>query len=115
MNEKPLAHFFLRMAIASVFIYAAVASFINPNNWIGYFPSFLQQLVPPSLLLNLFSIYELGLSAWLLLGKKPFFAAVLAMLTLSGIIIFNLTQIDIVFRDLAIIFAALSLAIYTRK
>lgn len=115
MNQKAFAFFLLRSAIASVFVYAAISSFVTPDNWIGYFPLFLRHLIPQSLLLTFFSIYELILAVWLLTGKLTFFAALLAAVTLSGIIVFNIDQLDIVFRDLAIILAALSLATFTYK
>lgn len=115
MNQKIFAFSLLRSAIASVFVYAAIASFVTPDNWIGYFPLFLRHLIPQSLLLTFFSVYELVLAIWLLTGKYTFFAAILAAVTLSGIIVFNIDQLDIVFRDLAIILAALSLATFTYK
>src|SRR5579863_2998872 len=115
MNQKTLAFSLLRCAIASVFAYAAIASFITPDNWIGYFPLFLRHIIPQSLLLTGFSVYELTLAVWLLTGKFTFFAAILAAVTLSGIIIFNIDQLDIVFRDFTIILAALSLAVFTYK
>ncbi|HWY79849.1 MAG TPA: DoxX family membrane protein [Candidatus Sulfotelmatobacter sp.] len=115
MNQKKLAFLFLRAAIASVFAYAAIASLITPDNWIGFFPIFLRHLIPQQILLGGFSFYEIILAVCLALGKFTFFAAILAALTLSGIIVFNFSQIDIVFRDLAIILSALSLATFTYK
>jgi uncharacterized membrane protein YphA (DoxX/SURF4 family) len=115
MKYNRLAFFFLRAAIASVFAYAAIGSFLTPDNWIGFFPSFLRQLVPQPLLLSGFSVYELFLAVWLLSGKYTFYAAILAALTLSGIIVFNYDQLDIIFRDFAIILSAISLAIFTYK
>lgn len=115
MNQKTFAFFLLRSAIASVFVYAAIASFVTPDNWIGYFPLFLRHIIPQSMLLTVFSVYELILAVWLLGGKFIFFAAVLAAVTLSGIIIFNIDQLDIVFRDFTVILAALSLAVFTYK
>lgn len=105
----------LRAAIASVFAYAAVASFISPDNWIGYFPIFLRHAIPQNILLNGFSVYELLLAVLLLWGKFTFYAAILAALTLCGIMVFNSDQLDIIFRDFAIILSAASLAVFTYK
>jgi hypothetical protein len=113
MNQKGLAFFLLRAAIASVFAYAAVASFITPDNWIGYFPVFLRHAVPQNILLSGFSVYELLLAIWLLWGKFSFYSAILSALTFCGIIIFNSDQLDIVFRDFAIILSAASLAVFS--
>ena len=115
MNQKTVAIFLLRAAIASVFFYAAIASFITPDNWVGYFPIFLRHMIPQGLLLPGFSVYELALAMWLLSGKYIFYAAILACITLLGIIIFNIDQLDIVFRDFAIILSAASLAVFSYK
>ena len=115
MKQKNIAFFLLRMAIASVFAYAAISSFITPDNWIGYFPPFLQHLIPQQLLLTGFSLYELLLAVWLLSGFQIFFASVLAALTLVGIIVANFSELDILFRDFAIILSSLSLAVFSYK
>jgi len=115
MKQNNLALFILRTAIASVFAYAAISSFITPDNWIGYFPSFLRHLIPQNILLTGFSIYELALAVWLLSGKFTFFAALLSVLTLTGIIVVNFDQLDILFRDFAIILSAVSLAVFSYK
>jgi uncharacterized membrane protein YphA (DoxX/SURF4 family) len=111
MNNAKWVIILLRVSIASVFLYAAVASLVTPENWIGYFPNFLRDLFPTTLLLIGFSIYEILLCVWLLIPWKTFYAAGLASATLAGIIITNIGLFDIVFRDLAILGAALALAV----
>ncbi len=103
----------LRLSIASVFLYAAIASTLAPYNWIGYIPQFLRNIFPGNILLGFFSLYELVLSVWILSRKKTFYAAILAAATLIGIIVSNISQADILFRDFAIFFAALALAVAT--
>lgn len=115
MNNPKLVVFFLKLSIASVFIYASIAATLQPNNWIGYLPQFARSLAPASLLLLGFSFYQITLSLWLLSGWKTFYAAVLAALTLLAIMGVNLGQIDILFRDVAIFFAALALASSQKK
>ncbi|MBU6141740.1 hypothetical protein KGO95_01295 [Patescibacteria group bacterium] len=104
------ASFLLRIGLASVFLYAAVASFIEPDAWIGYLPVFLRHIFPANLLLAGFSTYQIVLSLWLLTGKRAFYAALLSALTLVGIIVANIGALDIIFRDFAILFASLALA-----
>src|SRR6185437_8291279 len=104
-NEK-LVRLLLRIGLASVFLYAAVAATLQPQNWIWYFPAFLRNLLPQQILLGGFSLYQLLLSIWLLTGRRIFYAAMLTSLTTLGIIVANLSVIDIVFRDVAIFFAA---------
>lgn len=111
MQNSKLGIFILRVGIASVFLYAAVASFLEPQNWIGYLPQFLRNLFPANILLVTFSIYEIILSLWLIWGQKAFYSAILSAATLTGIIIVNLGALDIVFRDIAILFASIALAV----
>lgn len=113
MKYRGLVSILLRVGVALAFLYAASASFVTPTSWIGYFPEFLRRLVPAEILLPLFSIYEVLLAFWLLLGKKTVYAAGLAALSLSTIVIFNLGALDIVFRDVPIIFAVMALGVLT--
>ena len=112
VNERThLVSFLLRVGIAVVFLYAAIASFLEPTSWIGYLPGFMsaQKVVPVTTILSAFSLYQLLLAGWVLSGKKTLWAGLLAAATLGAIIITNINQLDIVFRDVAIFFAALAL------
>lgn len=111
MDKEKIVFIFLRLGLAFVLIYAAVSATINPVNWIGYFPQFLKNFVPDSLLLPLFSFIEIFLGLWFIWGKKLFFPSIISALAMAGIIIFNLNQMDIVFRDVSIMLTALSLAV----
>ena len=70
----------------------------------------MRWIIPDTTLLNLFGIYELGIGLWILSGKKIFIPSALAALNLFGIVLFNLSQLDIVFRDVSIALVALALA-----
>jgi len=113
MKNYKLALFLLRLGIASVFLYAAIAAYLEPQNWIGYIPQFFRNIFPANVLLMLFGAYQIILSLWLLWGKKIFWASLLSILTFIAIIIANIWSLDIVFRDIAILFAAFSLAVLT--
>lgn len=104
----------LRLGIGFVFIYAAVSSFLEPLNWVGFFPQFLRSLVPENILLPAFSLYELVIGLWLLVGKNLFAVSFLAAVSLLGIVLFNLGSFDILFRDLGLFFAALALVFMSR-
>src|SRR6266700_3466912 len=108
MQNLKAVHFLLQISIASVFLYAAIAATLQPQNWIWYFPQFIQNIFPPQLLLGGFSLYQVLLSVWILSGKKTFCAASLASLTFLGIISANFTVLDVLFRDFAIFFASLA-------
>src|SRR5476649_1308116 len=111
MNNQRFVFFLLRLSIGSVFLYAAIAATLEPFNWIGYIPQFAQAIVPGHILLLGFSLFQLLLAVWILSGWKSFYSASLASITLIGIIVANIGEIDILFRDFAIFFAAIALAI----
>ena len=110
-----LVSLLLRVGLAFVFFYAAIGSFLAPDSWLGFFPPFLRNIFPPNLLLTGFSVYEILLGLWLLWGRYAFYSASLAVLTLLGIIIPNLGALDIIFRDVGLLFAALGLAVLNYK
>ena len=118
MNETKkeiLVSLSLRVGLAFAFFYAAISSFITPQNWIGFFPTFLRNIVPQSFLLTFFSIYEIVLGLWLLSNKKTFYVAVLSAISLFFITVLNWTAMEIVFRDVSILFMAVALAILSKN
>lgn len=112
MNTK-LASLFLRAGLFSAFSYAAVASFSDPAAWIGFFPAILRENVSGNALLFGFSGYELLLCVGFMTTRFTPYAAFLAGATLLGIILFNIGAFDLIFRDLAIFFAAAALFVLT--
>lgn len=106
---------FLRLGLATIFLYAAVSSFLAPEEWVGYFPQFLRDMVSPDILLPVFSIYELLLAAWLLSGLYVQYAALLSAATLAGIVVSNFQLFAITFRDIALIFASIALFFEARR
>ena len=113
-NRNALVSFFLRAGLAVVFLYAGIASLISPENWVGFIPQFIQNNFPSSILLILFSVYEISIGLWLLSNKKIFYASILSSATMLLIIIFNFSVFDVVFRDIAILFMAISLVILSK-
>ena len=111
MNNGKLVSILLRIGIAITFLYAALGTTLHPNDWIWFFPKFLRDSVPHPLLLTGFSIYEVVLGVWLIVGWRTMYTAALAGITLLGIIFSNLSTIDIVFRDFAIFFADAALVV----
>lgn len=115
MNKQTLAVFFLKISLAVVFLYAAISSFIEPQNWSGYIPAFVKAIIPVSIFLMGFSIVEIALAAWLLSGKFTRAAAIISSILLFSIIVFNTSLLEILFRDIAIFFAAIALAILSKN
>ena len=114
MSKQKIALILLRFGLAFVFFYAAIASYLSPNNWIGFFPMFVKNILPSQFLLTTFSFYELALGFWLISGKWPVISAGLAAASILGIIVFNFGAMDIIFRDTGLLFAALALVFLSR-
>lgn len=109
-GNNMLASLLLRLGLASVLLYASVASFMSPQDWIGYLPHFLtNHFSGHLLLLRGFSVYEIGLAVWLLTGVYLRYAAIVAALTFTGIIFTNLALLAITFRDITMVFASVAL------
>ncbi len=102
----------LQFAIAFAFLYPPISALKEPDAWIGYFPAFVQSLpIPELVLLHVFGLMEFIIGVWLLSGKNIFYPALASALILTLIVIFNLSQMDVVFRDISLILAALALAL----
>ena len=104
-----LTSLLLRLGLAGVFFYAAVAATLTPDNWIGYLPGFVASSAYGYTALHAFSAVQVVIALWLLSGKKPVWSGSVSALTMVAIVIQNITILDIVFRDVAIFFMAASL------
>ena len=104
------AHLLLRIGAAFAFLYPPVAALLDPVSWLAYFPSFIRDLpIPPDVLLHGFGVIEVIIALWILSGKNIFIPSTLATLMLLGIVLFNWSQLDVLFRDLSL--AALTAAL----
>lgn len=101
----------LRIGLAFVFLYPAIDSFLVPQAWIGYFPAFMHGIVPDMVLLSAWAIVEIIIALWVLWGKYLFIPTALATIMLVLIVVFNISLLEIVFRDLGLATIALTLAI----
>ena len=110
MQHGKTVSLLLRIGIAFTFFYAATQTMLHPDDWIWFFPTFLRDLIPHQLLLTGFSLYEILLGILLLTGWQLLYSASLVAVTVLGIILFNLADPDIIFRDVAIFFTAVALA-----
>lgn len=107
--NKNLAETILRWGLAFVFFYAAIAGLLKPEDWIGYFPQFLRNALPSNLFSSAFSVYEIILATFLFWGRKLFWVSLLAAVTFAASIVSNIGVLDIVFRDVGLLMAALAL------
>lgn len=105
----------LRIGVAFSFLYPPFDALRNPDSWIGYFPKFLHGTFPDAVLLHGFGILEVTIALWILSGKKIFWPSLVAALMLVAIVITNLNNFEVLFRDLSITAMALSLAVGARS
>ena len=114
-NKNILISFLLRSGLAIAFFYAGISSFLNPTNWIGFVPNFLGVIISKEIFLMVFSIFEILLGIGLLFDYKTFTLSILSSITLFLILFGNIMNLDILFRDIAILFMALALIALSYK
>ena len=109
--------YLVRIGFAFAFCYAAIAGFITPDNWVGWIPGFAQDLSPFGAegTLMLFGVGEIVLALWLITGVREAVALTVSGALFLGIALMNLGAMDIVFRDIALGFAAFGTAIMSRR
>ncbi|MBI3114835.1 MAG: DoxX family membrane protein [Candidatus Harrisonbacteria bacterium] len=113
MSKITNARWLLRIAFAFAFFYVALASIKNPEAWIVWLPQFAVRLspVPPQLLMDIMAFGQIALGLWLLYGRRLRWSAGVAAVFLFSIAVFNLSAMEIVFRDISLGLAALALAV----
>lgn len=112
MPNIRLVSFILRAGLGVVFLFAAIDAFLSPEIWKSYIPEYFipRDSSLADIFLILFSVFQIGLAFWVWSGWRLRESSIVATLTLSAIIIANITQLQIVFRDIAIL--ALAIALY---
>lgn len=107
-NPK-VASFIIRLGLAIVFVYAGVSALLQPEAWVFFVPSFSNQFFDPKLALDLLSVFQLFLAAWLVSGRYVKYSAGIAISMLAGIMVFNPDTFLITFRDIGLVAAAAAL------
>ncbi|MES2087815.1 MAG: hypothetical protein V4467_02360 [Patescibacteria group bacterium] len=110
-GREKIAWLVLRIGVAFCFLYAGIGGFVNPQAWIGWFPKFMKDIIPGLLLLKMWGVYEIITALWILSGKYIFIPSLFATFSLAGLLVFNLGSMDVLFRDVTILFATATLAI----
>jgi uncharacterized membrane protein YphA (DoxX/SURF4 family) len=114
MNTERAISLLLRLGVAFAFLFPALNAFLDPYAWIGYFPPFLMGILPDELLLHGFGILEILLALWILSGRRIFIPSLVATVMLFAIVLFNLRDFQVLFRDIPIAFMALILTLQHR-
>jgi len=111
MHYSKTVDIILRAGLAFMLLYPPVNAVADPASWIGYFPQFTRGVIDDQLLLHLFGVVEAGLAFWVLSGWKIWLPALLTAGLLVGIVIFNIPQFQVLFRDVPLVAMALALAL----
>ena len=110
MSNESKTHLVLRLGLAFAFLYPPFAAILDPVGWGAYFPHFLLVSgIPTAILLHGFGIIEAVLAVWILSGWNIKIPATLCAILLILIVVSNLSNFDVVFRDVSI--AAIALAL----
>ena len=111
MNREKVADWLLRIGVALTFLYPPLSAFADPYTWLGYVPHFARGFVPDLVFLHSFGAIEVVIALWILSGKKIFWPSVLATLMLGAIVVFNSSDFQLLFRDVAIACMSAALAV----
>lgn len=103
----------LRAGLVFVFSYAAVSACVDPSVLAGYLPAMIPVSWTPTIG-RFFAGYELVLVAALLTRRYLVAASVMSAATLVVIVAVNPSSFEVLFRNVAIICAALALALHAQ-
>ncbi len=113
MSSARIPQLVLRIGIAFAFLYPPLSALFDPVAWLSYFPAWMLGYVPDAVLLHSFGVLEVVLGIWILSGWRVFLPSVVATLILVAVVLIDLYNFDVLFRDLSIAAAGLALAIMT--
>lgn len=109
MNNK--AQWFIRLGLAFVFIYFGIDKLINPINWLGYVPAWIETIVPLRQFILANGVLEIILGLGLLYHKTLRIAANIIILFLAAVIA-SLGFDEITVRDTGLLFMAIALVVW---
>ena len=114
MLNSPASQFTLKpetllsIGLGITFLYAGIASLLDPTSWIGYLPAWTDVFAPADTLIVVHGIVQTLLGITLIVGIATRPVALIVALDIAGILAFY--GIDAVsFRDIGLFFAALAL------
>jgi len=105
--------FVARVGIAAVFLWFGIDKFVHPIEWAGWVPDWMSALIPMSLVsfMYIHGAIETLVGVLLLVGYQTRMAALLAVITLCGVILamIGTGSTDVLLRDVGLLAASLSL------
>ncbi len=109
-----IAILLLSIGLAGTYFYAGISALQHPDDWIGFLPELVRANPLAGTMLMGFSIFQIGLAAWLISGIRTSFAASISVLLLVAIMVTNPDALTITFRDGGLVFASIALAVLAK-
>ena len=107
--------YLLNFGLAFTLFYAGIAAFMNPFDWIGFVPMWVEKFgTSRELALHMHSVAEILLGVWLLSNWKVQWAGLVVALDILVILLVNGFSggvLLITFRDVGLLFTAIYLAL----
>jgi uncharacterized membrane protein YoaK (UPF0700 family) len=114
VGRSALIYLMLRIGVAFVFIYPAIAALTSPIEWVGYLPDFiLSAPVNEFVVLHIVGAIEVIIALWILSGRQIFIPSVAGSVILFGIVVLNLSQFEVIFRDVGLLAMTGALAVWS--
>jgi hypothetical protein len=110
-----LSRLLLRAGVAFAFLFPPINALFYPEAWIGYFPQALHAAatnagISDLVLLHSFGALEVVIAVWVLWGRKAYIPAAAAVAILLAIVATDLSDFQILFRDIALALCAAAVA-----
>ncbi|MBX4196888.1 hypothetical protein KW805_04845 [Candidatus Pacearchaeota archaeon] len=108
--EKKTIILALSIALAFAHAYAGLGTLTNPSQWQIFVPAWITSLISVSSVLYLHAFLDIAIALLILYPKTRFYGAILSALNFTFIILSNLDQLFIVFRDVPLLMGAVLVA-----
>jgi uncharacterized membrane protein YphA (DoxX/SURF4 family) len=105
----------LRAGLGFVFLYAGISSIVDPQQWMGFVPGWVESFgVSRELALLTHAGMDIVLALWITSGVQRRWAGVVAFISLVGIVVASGPGLlPTTFRDIGLALAALAYADFT--
>lgn len=114
MNTLRAVDLLLRLGVSFALLYPPFNAFLDPYQWLGYFPSFVMDVVPNMLLLYGFSMLLIVAGLWVLSGKHIFIPSVFSVVVFVLVVLLNLGDFQTLFSTVSVVCMAIALTLLHR-
>ncbi|MBX4212239.1 hypothetical protein KW787_02155 [Candidatus Pacearchaeota archaeon] len=105
--ERKIISLVLAIAVAFAHIYPGISIFINPSQWQIFVPGWLTNIVSSNTFLYLHAFFDLAVVLLILYPRTRLYGSSLASINFILIILSNLDNLFILFRDVSLLIISL--------